>query len=47
MTEEQEEKLHQLLTEQPDELQRAIVAFFEVGKRKKTIWERVRGVFGK
>ena len=43
----QEERLHQLLTEQSDELRNEIIAFFEEGKKQKTIWERIRGVFGK
>lgn len=43
----QEERLHQLLTEQPEELRNEIIAFFEEGKKQKTIWERIRGVFGK
>lgn len=47
MTEEQEERLHRLLAEQPYELQQEIVAFFEEGKNKRTIWEIIRGVFGK
>lgn len=42
----QEERLHKLLTKQSDELQREIISFFEEGKKKKrTIWERVRGIF--
>lgn len=43
----QEERLHQLLAEQPEELRNEIIAFFEEGKKQKTIWERIRGVFGK
>lgn len=43
----QEERLHQLLTEQSEELQEEIIAFFEEGKNRKTIWERIRGVFRK
>ena len=43
--EPEEERLCQLLTEQPDELQQEIMAFFEAGKEQKTIWEIVRGVF--
>ena len=40
----QEERLHQLLTEQSDELRNEIIAFFEEGKKQKTIWERIRRV---
>lgn len=41
----EEEKLHRLLAECSEELQREIVAFFEEGKKKKTIWEKIWGVF--
>lgn len=43
--ETEQERLCQLLTEQSDELQQEIMAFFEAGKEQKTIWEIVRGVF--
>lgn len=45
MKKHEEEKLHQLLAECSEELQKEIVAFFEEDKKQKTIWERVRGIF--